>query len=88
MIRIQISPTGQPSYLHSLLSVTINRFVLSSSPITLNHPPNSSCLEITAKSFCHSAPALWNTLPPHLHQLSHHYTPFQPISNSPVSALF
>ena len=55
--------------------------------VTLNRPSNSSRLKITNRSFYHSAPALWNTLPPDLRQLSHHHPLSQPICNSPVSAL-
>ena len=77
---------GQP-YLRSLLSFTPNHSTSSSSLITLNRPSNCSRLKITDRSFYHSAPALWNTLPPDLRQLFHHHHSSQPICNSPVSAL-
>ena len=79
--------TGKPCYLRSLLSFTPNRSTRSSSLVTLNRPSNCSRLKITNRSFYHSAPALWNTLPPDLRQLSHHHPLSQPICNSPVSAL-
>ena len=79
--------TDKPCYLRSLLSFTPNRSTRSSSFVILNRPSNSSRLKITNRSFYHSAPALWNTLPPDLRQLSYHHPSSQPICNSPVSAL-
>ena len=76
-----------PCYLRSLLSFTPNRSTHSSSDITLNRLSSCSYVKITNRSFYHSAPALWNTLPPDLRQLSHHLPSSQPICNSPVSAL-
>ena len=38
--------------------------------VTLQRLSNSSCLEITDRSFYHQAPALWNSLPKHLHTCS------------------
>ena len=60
--------TGKPCYLRSLLSFTPNRSTRFSSLVTLNRPSNSSRLKITNRSVYHSAPALWNTLPPDLRQ--------------------
>ena len=79
--------TGKPCYLRSLLSFTSNRSTRSSSFITLNRPSNYSRLKITNRSFYHPAPASWNTLPPDLRRLSHHFTSSQTIRNSPVSAI-
>jgi len=64
--------TGHPSYLRSLLSFAPNRSTRSSSLLTLNRPSNSSRLKITNRSFYHSAPILWNSLPPYLRLISHH----------------
>ena len=79
--------TGKPCYLRSLLSFTPNRSTRSSSLVTLNRPSHCSRLKITNRSFYHSAPALWNTLPSDLRQLSPHFLSYQPICNSPVFAL-
>ena len=58
--------TGKPCYLRSLFAFTPNRSTRSSSLVTLNRPSNCSRLKNTNRSFYHSAPALWNTLPPDL----------------------
>ena len=50
--------TGKHCYLRSLLSFILNRSTRSSSLITLNRPSNSSRLELTNRSFYHSASAL------------------------------
>ena len=55
--------TGYPSYLRSLLSFTPHRSTRSSSLITLNRPSHTSRLKISNRSFYHSAPVLWNSLP-------------------------
>jgi len=77
--------TGQPSYLHSLLSFPSHRCTRSSSRITLSRPSLTFRLKIANRSYYHSAHALWNNLPYHLRQVVHHVTP--PILNSPVSDL-
>jgi hypothetical protein len=63
--------SGRPSYLRSLLSLNHARSTRSSSLITLARPSNRSHLKITNRSFFHTAPALWNCLPPDLRHLSH-----------------
>ena len=78
--------TGKPCYLRSLLSFTPNRSTRSSSLVTFNRPSNSSRLKITNRSVYHSAPALWNTLPPDPRQLSHHFASSRPICNASVSS--
>ena len=79
--------TGHPSYLRSLLSLTPNRSTRSSSLITLNRPTNTSRLKILNRSFSHSAPVLWNNLPPDLRQFSYYPTSSTITLNSPVSNL-
>ena len=79
--------TGHPSYLRSLLSFTPNRSTRSSSLITLNRPTNTSRLKILNRSFSHSAPVLWNNLPPDLRQFSYYPTSSTVTLNSPVSNL-
>jgi HEPN domain-containing protein len=70
--------SGQPSYLRSLLSLKSNRITRSSSLITLNRPSTTSRLKITNRSYYHSAPALWNSLPSDLRQISDHLTSLSP----------
>ena len=70
--------SGHPSYLHSLLSLKRNCSTRSSSVVTLNRPSNNSRLKITNRSFYHTAPALWNSLPPDLRHFSSHSTSSQP----------
>jgi len=77
--------TGQPSYIHSLLSFPSNRCTQSSSLITLSCPSLTSRLKIANRSYYHSAPVLWNNFPSDLHA-AHHVT-LSPIFNSPVSDL-
>ena len=62
--------SGRPSYLRSLLNLKQSRFTRSSSLITLARPSNPSRLKITSRSFYHAAPALWNSLPANLRQIS------------------
>jgi hypothetical protein len=79
--------TGYPSYLRSLLSFTPHRSTRSSSLITLNRPSHTSRLKISNRSFYHSAPVLWNSLPPDLRHFTHHLTSSTPSFDSPVSDL-
>jgi hypothetical protein len=79
--------TGHPSYLRSLLSLTPHRSTRSSSSITLNRPSVTSGLKITKRSFFHSAPVLWNSLPSCLRHSPHHSNSFLPTSESPISDL-
>ena len=79
--------SGHPSYLHSLLSLKRNCSTRSSSVVTLNRPSNNSRLKITNRSFYHTAPALWNSLPPDLRHFSSHSTSSQPNFNSPLFSL-
>jgi len=78
--------TGLPAYLRSLLSFSSHRSTWSSSPITLSRPSLTSCLKIANRSYYHSAPVLWNSLPSDLPHVAHHVTP-SPVLNSPVSDL-
>jgi len=73
----------QPSYLCSLLSFPSHRSTRSSSIITLSRPSLTSRLKIANRSYHHSAPVLWNSLPSDLRQVAYHVTP-SPILNSPV----
>ena len=58
----------QPSYISDLLTVQSNcRSTRSSSLVTLRHPPVARAA-VAKRSFSYSAPALWNSLPPHLRQ--------------------
>lgn len=76
--------SGHPSYLHSLLHLNHSRSTRSSSFVTLDRPANRSCLKITNRSFYHTAPALWNSLPADLRQLSqNHFSNTSPFALSP-----
>ena len=66
--------TGHSCYLRSLLSSASHRFTRSSSVITLNHPSVTSGLKFSNRSFYHSAPVLWNSLPSHLRYAAQHST--------------
>jgi hypothetical protein len=55
--------SNQPSYLRSLLSLQSSHSTRSSSVVTLARPSNPSRLKLTNRSFYHTAPALWNSLP-------------------------
>jgi hypothetical protein len=73
-----------------ILFLALNVIVLrtrSSSLVTLNRPSNNSRLKITNRSFYHTAPALWNSLPPDLRHFSSHSTSSQPNLNSPLFSL-
>jgi hypothetical protein len=73
-----------------ILFLVLNAIVLrtrSSSLVTLNRPSNNSRLKITNRSFYHTAPALWNSLPPDLRHFSSHSTSSQPNLNSPLFSL-
>jgi hypothetical protein len=75
-----------PSYLHSLLSLKRNCSTNSSALVTLNRSSKSSRLKITNRSFHHTAPALWYSLP--LTYVNfYHSTSSQPNLNSPVISL-
>ena len=78
--------SGHPSYLHYLLSLKRNCSTRSSSVVTLNRPSNNSRLKITNRSFHHTAPALWNSLPPDLRHFSSHSTS-QSNLNLPIFSL-
>ena len=62
--------SSRPAYLHSLVNLNHSRSTRSSSLVTLNRPSNHSHLQITKRSFYHTAPALWNRLPSELRQLA------------------
>ena len=58
----------QPSYISNLLTIQSNNHsTRSSSLVTLRRPPVVKAA-ITKRSFYHSAPVLWNSLPPCLRQ--------------------
>lgn len=79
--------SGHPSYLHSLLSTMHTHSTRSSSLITLYRPSNHSRLKITDRSFYHTAPALWNSLPPYLRQLASPSSSSQALQDSSLFAL-
>ena len=60
--------SNKPSYLRNLLTIQSTSTTRSSSVITLKRPYNPSRLKISDRSFYHSAPALWNSLPKELRQ--------------------
>jgi hypothetical protein len=62
----KILQSGIPSYPHSLFSIKCNCFIPLSSLITLNRLSNNSRLKIANRSFQHTAPAMWYSLPPDL----------------------
>ena len=68
--------TGHPSYLRTLLHLNHTRSTRSSYLVTLTRPTNHSSLKITNRSFFHSAPALWNSIPSEL-RLKSNCTSFQ-----------
>jgi hypothetical protein len=55
----------------------------SSSLITLSRPSNQTRLRTTNRSLYHAAPALWNSLPVDLRQISHNYFSTSPLASSP-----
>ena len=61
--------SSRPAYLHSLVSLNHSRSTRSSL-VTLNRPSNPSHLQITKRSFYHTAPALWNRLPSEFRHLA------------------
>jgi hypothetical protein len=71
--------SSRPAYLHSLVTLNHARSTRSSSLVTLNRPSNPSHLQITKRSFFHTAPASWNSLPHEFRQLA------QPYSSSPLA---
>ena len=73
----------QPTYIHSLLSIQPSRNTRSSDFVTLNRPSNPSRLKLTDRSFYFHAPALWNSLPPSLRQLSSANSQYPVIDLSP-----
>jgi len=79
--------TGQPSYLLSLLLFPSHHCTRSSFLITLIHPSLiTSRFKIANRSYHHSAPILWNSLPTDLRHVAHHVNP-SPVLNSPSSDL-
>jgi hypothetical protein len=58
--------SNKPTYLRNVLAIRTTSTTRSSSVIALKRPHNPSRLKITNKSFCHSAPVLWNALPKEL----------------------
>ena len=61
----------QPSFILDLLKIQPTHSTCSSAVVTLQRPSNPSRLKIYAdRFFYHQAPALWNSLPKHLHTLS------------------
>jgi hypothetical protein len=75
--------SGHPSYLRSLLHLKPSRSTRSSFLITLDRPTNPSRLKITNRSFYHTAPALWNSLPADLRQPSQNPSTTSPFALSP-----
>jgi len=62
-IRLSLSHTTQPAYLHNLISVQPPGRTRSSSLITIARPSSSSSLKITDRSFHYASHSLWNNLP-------------------------
>jgi hypothetical protein len=58
--------SNKPTYLRNMLTIQTTSTTRSSSVITLKRPHNPSRLQITNRSFYHSAPVLWNALPKEL----------------------
>ena len=71
--------SSRPAYLHSLVNLNHSRSTRSSSLVTLNRPSNPPHLQITNRSFYHTAPAMCNCLPSEFRQL----VPFS--STSPLA---
>jgi hypothetical protein len=69
----------KPAYLRNLLTVQSTSTTRSSSVITLKRPYNPSNLKVSDRSFYHSAPALWNTLPKELRQYNSNLSKTQPM---------
>jgi len=59
-----------------LLTSFLSHLIVRQAPlfITVHLSSKKSCLKISNKSFYHFTPALWNSVPPDLHRLSHHFT--------------
>jgi hypothetical protein len=68
---------NKPTYLRNLLTIQSTFTSRSSTVITLKRPYNPSRRKISDRSFYHSAPALWNSLPKYLRQCSSDYSTFQ-----------
>ena len=69
--------SNKPSYLRNLLTVqstSTTHSTRSCSVLTLKRPYNPSRLKISNRSFFHSAPALWNSLPKELRQYANSHT--------------
>jgi hypothetical protein len=71
--------SDKPAYLRNLLTVQSTSTICSSSVITLKRPYNPSRLKVSSRSFYHSAPALWNTLPKEFRQFNSTHSKSQPL---------
>ena len=71
--------SDKPAYLRNLLTVQSTSTTRSSSVITLKRPYNPSHLKVSDRSFYHSAPALWNSLPKELRQYNSIHSKTQPL---------
>ena len=78
--------SDKPAYLRNLLTVqntsttrSSSVTTRSSSVITLKRPYNPSRLKVSSRSFYHSAPALWNTLPKDFRQYNSSHSNSQPV---------
>ena len=71
--------SDKPAYLRNLLTVQSTSTTRSSSVITLKRPYNPPNLKVSDRSFYHSAPALWNTLPKELRQYNSIHSKTQPL---------
>ena len=69
--------SNKPTYLRNLLTIQRTFTSRSSTVITLKRPYNPSRLKISDRSFYHSAPAMWNSLPKYLRQCCSDYSTFQ-----------
>jgi len=81
---------NQPPYLRSLLTLKTSRPTRSSTVITLLRPPTSSRLKLTNRSFFHTSPSLWNSLPNELRSISTTLstTTNTPTFSSPSTSIF
>ena len=79
--------SGQPSYLHSLLTVQSNRATRSSDIITPQRPSVRSRLRVTDRSLAHHAPVRWDSLPKQHRQPSAHQSLSPPLDSTPLLSL-
>jgi hypothetical protein len=75
--------SDKPTYLRNLLTFRVPPpFVILLSLYTLKRPYDPSRLKVPGRSFYHSAPSLWNTLPKEFRQLNSTHSESQPLLSS------